>query len=411
MEINRTTLANGLRIVHHRNPSSQMVYVNLLYGVGAKNESYEYTGIAHLLEHLMFEGTPSVPSFDEPLERAGGENNAYTTNDVTNYYIAVPRQNAELAFFMESDRMHNISLRAKKIDVQRKVVMEEFKQGNLNRPYGDVSFLLRAMAFKEHPYRWSTIGRELSHIATVPAAVIRKFYNNYYAPDNAVLAVVGDISFEQMVEWSEKWFGPIPAKGFVHPMLPREPRQERMCRKKVVRPVPENALYMVFHMGGRLDADYFPCDVISDVLSNGYSGRLLQRLVKEKKLFTKIDAFISGSEHPGLFQIHARVAPGVTFEAAEAAVWQELDELKNTLVPAPEMEKVKNRFESEFHFRNLGGENLSNNLALAELRGDARLHLKEVESYRAVTAEQVQQTARELFRRGNASVLHYAKKG
>lgn len=411
MEINRTSLANGLRIVHHRNPSSQMVYVNLLYGVGAKNESYTYTGIAHLLEHLMFEGTPAVPSFDEPLERAGGENNAYTTNDVTNYYISLPKQNAELAFFMESDRMRNISLRAKKIDVQRKVVMEEFKQGDLNRPYGDVSHLLRAMAFKKHPYRWCTIGRKLSHIADVPPAVIRKFYNNYYAPDNAVLSVVGDISFEQVAEWAEKWFGTIPSKGFVHPELPREPRQERLRRKRVVRSVPENALYMVFHMGGRLDADYFPCDLISDVLSNGYSGRLLQRLVKEKKLFTKIDAFISGSEHPGLFQIYARVAPDVTFEAAEAAVWHELDELKTTPVPALEMEKVKNRFESEFLFRNLGGENLSGNLALAELRGDARLHLKEVDSYRAVTAEEVQKTARELFRRGNASVLHYAKKG
>ena len=411
MEISRTTLANGLRIVHRRNPSSQMVYVNLLYNVGAKNESYEYTGIAHLLEHLMFEGTAAVPSFDEPLERAGGENNAYTNNDVTNYYIALPKQNAELAFWMESDRMHNISLNARKIDVQRKVVMEEFKQGNLNRPYGDVSFLLRAMAFKKHPYRWSTIGRKLSHIADVPAAVIRKFYKSYYAPDNAVLAVVGDISFEQVVEWSEKWFGPLPAKGFEHPALPVEPRQNRIRRKRVVRAVPENALYMVFHMGGRLDSDYFPCDVISDVLSNGYSGRLLQRLVKEKKLFTKIDAFISGSEHPGLFQVHARVAPGVSFEAAEEAVWQELDELKEHLVPAEELEKVKNRFESEFYFRNLGGENLSNNLALAELRGDASMHYKEVENYRAVTAEDVRSAARELFRRGNASVLYYEKKG
>ncbi len=410
MEINRATLANGLRIVHHRSTGSQMVYVNTLYAVGAKNEDFEYTGIAHLLEHLMFEGTATVPSFDEPLERAGGENNAYTTNDVTNYYISLPKQNAELAFWMEADRMRNISLNAKKIDVQRKVVMEEFKQGDLNRPYGDVSHLLRAMAFKKHPYRWCTIGRKLSHIAEVPASVIRKFYNRYYAPDNAVLAVVGDISFEQVIEWSEKWFGHIPAKRFMHPQLPQEPRQERMRRKRVVRNVPENALYMVFHMGGRCSPDYFPCDVISDILSNGYSGRLMQRLVKEQHLFTKIDAFIAGSEHPGLFSIYSRVAPGVSFDEAEAAIWAQLDELKEHIVPAEELEKVKNRFESEFHFRNLGGENLSNNLALAELRGDARLHLQEVENYRAVTAEEVRNSARELFRRGNASVLRYAKK-
>ena len=410
MEISRATLANGLRIVHHRSTGSQMVYVNTLYAVGAKNEDFEYTGIAHLLEHLMFEGTATVPSFDEPLERAGGENNAYTTNDVTNYYISLPKQNAELAFWMEADRMRNISLNAKKIDVQRKVVMEEFKQGDLNRPYGDVSHLLRAMAFKKHPYRWCTIGRKLSHIAEVPASVIRKFYNRYYAPDNAVLAVVGDIPFEQVIEWSEKWFGHIPAKRFMHPQLPQEPRQERMRRKRVVRNVPENALYMVFHMGGRCSPDYFPCDVISDILSNGYSGRLMQRLVKEQHLFTKIDAFIAGSEHPGLFSIYSRVAPGVSFDEAEAAIWAQLDELKEHIVPAEELEKVKNRFESEFHFRNLGGENLSNNLALAELRGDARLHLQEVENYRAVTAEEVRNSARELFRRGNASVLRYAKK-
>lgn len=410
MEISRATLANGLRIVHHRSIGSQMVYVNLLYAVGAKNENFEYTGIAHLLEHLMFEGTAAVPSFDEPLERAGGENNAYTNNDITNYYISLPKQNAELAFWMESDRMRNISLNAKKIDVQRKVVMEEFKQGDLNRPYGDVSHLLRAMAFKKHPYRWCTIGRKLSHIATVPAADIRRFYNRYYAPDNAILAVVGDIPFEQVMEWSEKWFGPLPAKNFVHPQLPHEPRQVRMRRKTVLRNVPEKALYMVFHMGGRSNADYFPCDVISDILSNGYSGRLLQRLVKQQRLFTKIDAFISGSEHPGLFSIYSRVAPGVTFDAAEAAIWEQLDELKENIVPAEELEKVKNRFESEFYFRNLGGESLSNNLALAELRGDARLHLQEVANYRAVTAECVMDTARELFRRGNASVLRYAKK-
>ena len=388
----------------------QMVYVNILYGVGARNECYEHTGIAHLLEHLMFEGTKAVPSFDEPLESAGGENNAYTTNDVTSYYIALPKQNAELAFWMESDRMCNITFEKKKVDIQRNVVMEEFKQTKLNRPYGDASLILREMAYKVHPYRWSTIGRELKHIADVPVSVIRSFYKRHYVPDNAVLAVVGDISFEQVVEWSEKWFGDIPAKGFKQECLPVEPRQERQRRKTVYRDVPENALYVGFHMGSRLSDSYYPCDVISDVLSNGYSGRLLTRLVKDKKLFSRIDAFISGCEDAGMFWIYSRVAEGVAVEDAEAALWHELDLLKSELVPEEELEKVRNRFESEFCFRNVGGENLCNNIALAELRGNLASHFDEPMKYRSVLAVDIQKMARELFRKGNSSVLYYLKK-
>lgn len=403
-------LPNGLRILHMRVEDARMVYVNLLYGVGARNEDFECTGLAHLLEHLMFEGTAAVPSFDEPLERAGGENNAYTNNDVTNYYISLPKENAELAFWMESDRMCNVTFGKRKVDIQRQVVIEEFKQTTLNRPYGDVSMILRSMAYRKHPYRWSTIGRKFSHISDVPCSVIRRFYKRFYAPDNAVLSVVGDLPFEQVVEWCEKWFGNIPAKGVVTPILPQEPRQIRQRRRTVYRDVPENALYFGFHMGGRLSPDYYPCDVISDVLSNGYSGRLLLRLVKEKRLFSKIDAFISGSEDPGMFWIYSRVPDGVPVEEAEAAVWQELELLKSELVPEEELEKVRNRFESEFTFRNLGGENLSNNIALAEWRGSLDSHFREPEMYRAVTAEGVRRAARELFRKGNSVVLHYLKK-
>lgn len=387
-----------------------MVYVNVVYGVGARNESYEYTGIAHLLEHLMFEGTKAVPSFDEPLERAGGENNAYTTNDVTSYYIALPKHNAELAFWMESDRMCNITLGRKKVDVQRQVVMEEFKQTKLNRPYGDASLILRDMAYKVHPYRWSTIGRELSHISDVPLKVIRDFYKRYYAPDNAVLSVVGDVSFEQVVEWCVKWFAPIKAKGIKPAALPIEPRQLRQRRRTVYRNVPENALYMGFHMGGRLDTDYYPCDVISDILSNGYSGRFMARLVKGKKLFSRIDAFISGCEDPGMFWIYTRVSDGVVMEEAEAAIWHELELLKNEPVPDEELEKVRNRFESEYVFRNVSGETLCNNIALAELRGSLDSHLLEPRMYRDVTKEGVMSAARELFRKGNSVVLRYMKK-
>lgn len=410
MKINRYRLSNGLRIIHACDEALQMVYVNLLYGVGARNEQYEYTGIAHLFEHLMFEGTLEVPSFDEPLERAGGENNAYTNNDITNYYISLPGQNAELAFWMESDRMCNIDLTEESVAVQRQVVIEEFKQEHLNRPYGDVSMLLRPMAFKHHPYRWSTIGRKPSHIANVPVEVLRDFYSRYYAPDNAILAVVGNISFEQVVEWSEKWFGAIPAKGVGNTSLPVEPRQVRQRRKTVYRNVPQDALYMVFHMGGRCDSDFFPCDVISDILSNGYSGRLMARLVRKKKIFTKIDAFVSDSIDPGLFSIYGRVAQGVTLEKAEEALWCELELLQKQLVPKSEIEKVRNRFESEHIFRNLSGENLAGNLAVAEWRGAAESLFDEVASYRKVTPEEVRSAARELFRKGNSSVLYYRRK-
>lgn len=410
MKINRKILDNGLRVVHHHKEGMQMVYVNIVYGVGARNESYEYTGIAHLLEHLMFEGTKAVPSFDEPLERAGGENNAYTTNDVTSYYIALPKHNAELAFWMESDRMRNILLSKNRVDVQRQVVMEEFKQTKLNRPYGDSSLILRSMAYKEHPYRWSTIGRKLKHIADVPLKVIRDFYDRFYTPDNAVLAVVGDVSFEQVEEWADKWFAPIVAKGCVSHVLPSEPRQVRQRRRTVYRDVPENALYIGFHMGGRLDADYYPCDVISDILSNGYSGRFMARLVREKKLFSRIDAFISGCEDPGMFWIYTRVPDGVSVDEAESAIWHELELLKSEPVPEDELEKVRNRFESEYTFRNIGGESFCNNIALAELRGSLDSHLFEPQRYRSVTAHDVMLAAKELFRKGNSTVLHYLKK-
>lgn len=410
MKINRHRLPNGLRIVHVADESMQMVYVNMLYGVGARNEQYEYTGIAHLFEHLMFEGTENIPSFDEPLERAGGENNAYTNNDITNYYISLPKQNAELAFWMESDRMCNVRLTQESVSVQRQVVIEEFKQEHLNRPYGDVSMLLRPMAYRKHPYRWSTIGRRMSHIAKVPVEVLNDFYNRYYTPSNAVLAVVGNISFEQVVEWSTKWFANITASDYIPLELPVEPCQRRQRRKTVYRNVPQNALYMAFHMCGRGDSDFFPCDVISDILANGYSGRLKQRLMKKKRLFTKIDAFVSGNEHPGLFSIYARVADGVAVEKAEEAVWQELEQLQRQLVPKHEMEKVRNRFEADFLFRNMNGENLAGNIAIAEWRGVAEELFDEVAHYRAVTAQQVRETASRLFRKGNSSVLYYLKR-
>lgn len=410
MDVSRFRLNNGLRLVHLQDDSTEMVHVNLLYGVGAKNEMYEYTGIAHLLEHLLFEGTEKFPSFDEPLEAAGGDSNAYTNNDFTNYFISLPRRNAELAFCMEADRMCNISLDDEKVDIQRQVVMEEFKQGHLNKPYGDVSMLMRKLAFKKHPYRWSTIGRKLSHIANVPVEVVRDFYHCHYVPENAVLAVVGNISFEQVKEWTIKWFGDIPARACDKHDIPAEPRQRRRRTAVVRRNVPDNALYMAFHMDGFNGKDYYPCDVISDILANGYSGRLSERLVKKKKLFTRIDAFISNTEHDGLFWIYSRLAKGVTFERAEAAILNELEILQQKEVSISELNKVRNRFESEQIFGNLNGANFAEKLALAEWYGDVTRAWRETDMYCAVTAKDVKRVATELFRKGNSSVLYYKRK-
>ena len=410
MEASRFLLDNGLRLVHVLDESTEMVHVNILYGVGAKNEDYEHTGLAHLLEHLMFEGTERFPSFDEPLEEAGADSNAFTNNDFTNYFISLPRRNAELAFCMEADRMCNMVLDDEKVDVQRQVVMEEFKQSYLNKPYGDVTTLVRKMAFKKHPYCWSTIGRKLKHISDVPLEVVQDFYHRHYTPGNAVLAVVGNISFEQVKEWTLKWFGSIPARECVKREIPAEPRQQRMRRMTVQRNVPGNALYMAFHMDSFSGKGYYACDVISDIFANGYSGRLNERLVKKKKLFTRVDAFITNNEHPGLFWIYSRLADGVSYERAEEALWNELEALQRELVPRAEMEKVRNRFESDQVFANISGENFAANLAQAEWYGDVSRAWRETDMYRRVTSEEVMLMARELFRRGNASVLYYHAK-
>lgn len=410
MKVERFSLKNGLRVVFFRDSSTEMVHVNVLYGVGAKNESDRFTGLAHLLEHLMFEGTDKFPSFDEPIEAAGGDSNAFTNNDFTNYIISLPRRNAELAFCMEADRMCSVSLDDEKVDVQRNVVMEEFKQEHLNKPYGDVSMLMRKIAFKEHPYRWSTIGMKLKHISSVPTAVVQDFYQRHYVPANAVLAVVGNLTRANVKEWAEKWFGNLPARECRKTPIPVEPRQRRRRSATVYRNVPNNALYMAFHMDSYCGKDYYPCDVISDILANGYSGRLSERLVKEKRLFTRIDAFISNSEHDGLFWVYSRLADGISYAEAEAAIWTELEELQKCEVPAEELDKVRNRFESEQVFANLSGANFAANIAMCEWCGDVSRAWRETDMYRAVTAADVKRVAKELFRKGNASVLYYKKK-
>lgn len=405
LKINRHILANGLRLVHSQDDSTQMVALNILYNVGARDEHPKHTGFAHLFEHLMFGGSVNIPDYDAPLQLAGGENNAWTNNDITNYYLTVPRQNVEIGFWLESDRMLSLDFNERSLEVQRGVVMEEFKQRCLNQPYGDVGHLLRPLAYKEHPYQWPTIGKELSHIANATLDEVKDFFFRFYAPNNAVLAVTGNISFEEAVALTEKWFGTIPRRDVPVRRLPQEPVQTEERRLTVERNVPLDALFMAFHMCERAHPDYYAFDILSDILSNGRSSRLNQHLVQEKQLFSSIDASISGSIDAGLFHISGKPSAGVSLEEAEAAVREELKILQNEAIAAQELEKVKNKFESTQIFGNINYLNVATNLAWFELNGAAEDMEKEVERYRAVTAGQLQTVAQTAFDKANGVVL------
>lgn len=407
IKVNRHTLANGLRIIHSQDESTQMVALNLLYDVGARDEHPEHTGFAHLFEHLMFGGSVNIADYDTPVQNAGGENNAWTSNDMTNYYITLPYQNVETGFWLESDRMLSLDFNPKSLDVQRQVVIEEFKQRNLNQPYGDASHLIREMAYQTHPYQWPTIGKEISHIANATLDEVKEFFYRFYAPNNAILAVTGHISLEETIRLAEKWFGPIPARNVPKRNLPKEVQQTEIRRKTVERKVPVDALYMAFHMCDRHHADYPVYDIITDILSNGRSSRFIQHLVQENKIFTGIDAYITGSIDEGLLHIAGKPAEGISLEEAEKAIWVELDELKRVSVDELELEKVKNRYESEQIFNNINYLNVATNLAYFELLGKAEDINDEVRKYRSVTASQLQKVAQKTFIPENCSILYY----
>lgn len=407
IQVNRYTLANGLRIVHNEDDSTQMVALNLLYDVGARDEDPSHTGFAHLFEHLMFGGSLHIPDYDTPVQNAGGENNAWTNNDITNYYITLPHQNVETGFWLESDRMLSLDFSPKSLEVQRQVVIEEFKQRNLNQPYGDASHLLRELAYESHPYRWPTIGKEIAHIAQATLEEVKDFFYRFYAPNNAILAVTGHISFEETIRLAEKWFGPIPARNISPRQLPAEKPQTAVRRKTVERKVPVDAIYMAFHMSNRMHPNYYVYDMITDILSNGRSSRFIQSLVQEQKLFTSIDAYISGSLDEGLLHVTGKPVEGVSLEQAEEAIWKELEKMKTVPVSEQELEKVKNRYESEQIFNNINYLNVATNLAFFELTGKAEDINEEVGKYRAVTAEQIQATSARCFVPENCSILYY----
>lgn len=406
----RFTLANGLRVIVHQDTSTPMAVVNVLYDVGARDENPSRTGFAHLFEHLMFGGSINIPVYDEPLQMAGGENNAYTTNDLTNYYIQLPAENLETAFWLESDRMLSLGFSDNSLDVQRKVVSEEFKEHYLNKPYGDVWLRLRELAFDVHPYRWMTIGKELSHIENASLQDVKDFFFKHYRPVNAILVVAGNVTVENVRQLAEKWFGPIESGEKYNRELPQEPEQQVAKKLEVHAAVPLDAFYKAWHIFPRMDHRYYVSDLITEVLGGGGSSRLFQSLVKEKKLFSNIECYHFGTIDAGLLAIEGKLVKGVSMEDAEKAVEEELEKLRNEKITDSELQKVKNKTESQIAFEDMSVMNRANSLAFYELLGDAALMNVELERYNKVTVEDVQATSREVFREENSSTLYYHAK-
>jgi predicted Zn-dependent peptidase len=397
IQFEKFQLDNGLKVLVHQDTSTPMAVVNVLYNVGAKDEDPAKTGFAHLFEHLMFGGSVNIPVYDEPLQRAGGENNAYTTNDLTNYYCQIPAENIETAFWLESDRMLSLAFSKKSLEVQRKVVCEEFKEHYINKPYGDAWHKMRSLAYTQHPYRWMTIGASLAHVEDATMEDVKDFFFQFYRPNNAILVVTGNVETEQVKQLAKKWFGPIEAgKAYVR-NLPKEPLQEKSRSMDVRADVPLDMLMMTWHMGGRFDEGYHATDLITEVLGGGTSARLYEQLIKVKQIFSSIDCYHFGTVDPGLLVIEGKLVKGISMAVAEKAVLEEI-------------EKIKNEIESVICFEDMSIMNRAHSLAYYELLGDADLMNKELGMYQRVTPTMIQHTAQQIFQENNRNTLYYYSK-
>jgi predicted Zn-dependent peptidase len=410
IQFEKFQLDNGLKVLVHQDTSTPMAVVNVLYNVGAKDEDPAKTGFAHLFEHLMFGGSVNIPVYDEPLQRAGGENNAYTTNDLTNYYCQIPAENIETAFWLESDRMLSLAFSKKSLEVQRKVVCEEFKEHYINKPYGDAWHKMRNLAYTQHPYRWMTIGASLAHVEDATMEDVKDFFFQFYRPNNAILVVTGNVETEQVKQLAKKWFGPIEAgKAYVR-NLPKEPLQEKTRSMDVRADVPLDMLMMTWHMGGRFDEGYHATDLITEVLGGGTSARLYEQLIKVKQIFSSIDCYHFGTVDPGLLVIEGKLVKGISMAVAEKAVLEEIEKIKNEILDAKEVQKVINKTESVICFEDMSIMNRAHSLAYYELLGDADLMNKELGMYQRVTPTMIQHTAQQIFQENNRNTLYYYSK-
>jgi predicted Zn-dependent peptidase len=410
IQFEKFILPNGLRVIYHQDTSTPMAVLNVMYDVGARDEDPGKTGFAHLFEHLMFGGSINIPSYDGPLQMAGGENNAYTTSDLTNYYIQLPAENLETAFWLESDRMLSLAFTEKSLEVQRKVVCEEFKEHYLTKPYGDVWHKMRELTYKVHPYRWMTIGKELSHIENAKLDDVKGFFFKHYRPVNAILVVAGNTTLEKVKELAEKWFGEIPSGEKYIRKLPKEPAQTAARKLEIKADVPLDAFYKCWHIYPRLDKKYYIADLITEVLSGGGSSRLFQALVKEKKLFSNIECYHNGSLDAGTLVIEGKLVKGVKIEEAEAAVEIELEKMKTQKVSDSELQKVKNKVESMIVFEDMSLMSRAGSLAYYELLGDAALMNNELDKYNSITVDELLKESQSIFRPENSNTIYYLSK-
>lgn len=409
IEYSKEILSNGLTVIHHYDPTTPFVVVNTLYKVGAKHEEEHRTGFAHLFEHLMFGGSKHFPDFDKPLQEASGENNAFTNNDFTNYYDLVPKENIEIALCLEADRMVNLNINKKSLDVQRKVVCEEFKENYINQPYGNVWHLLREMVYEKHPYRWPTIGKDLKQIEEATLEDVQSFYKKHYQPSNAILVIAGNVAKEKTMTLAHSYFGEI-AGNKIKSIELSEPEQTAAKEKTVFEDVPLSAVFLAFKMCDKLHPDYYVADVISDILSNGTSSRLYQQLVKEEKAFIEIDAYITASDDIGMLVIEGKISPAVNPKNALQLIWNELEKLRNEKVGENELQKCKNKMLTQLNFSEASLLNRAIGLASYELLGNANLINEEEKNYDAVTPERIQQFAQSIFALSKSNTLFYLKK-
>ncbi len=410
MKFRKFKLDNGLRVIFHKDTNTSLGVVNLIYDFGSKDEHPNKTGLAHLLEHLMFEGSANAPDFDLEVEKAGGTNNAFTNKDYTNYYIVLPKVNIETALWIEADRMSNLLVNPENFENQKKVVIEEFKQTTLNEPYGDMYGLAMATAYKKHPYRWPTIGMKPEHIENATREDILELYDNYYIPENAILSVAGDFEFEEIYNLVNKYFGKIPALKRPERNYPQEPPQEKRREKTVKRNVPYDAFYMMFHIGERTSQEYYIMDIVTDILAGGNSGRLYKKFVRENHIFDEIDAFVSSHIEPGLVMFYGRPSKGISMKQAEDTIWQELEKIKNSEVTDKDLQKSLNNLETDLGYLQSSIFGKARYLGLFELMGDANMINKQVEIYQNITKKDIMNTANKVFTQNNTSVLYYLAK-
>lgn len=410
IEFDRYSLDNGLKVLLHHDPSTPMVVINTLYDVGARDEDENKTGFAHLFEHLMFGGSKHIPDFDAPLQNAGGESNAFTSNDITNYYNTLPKENIETALWLESDRMLSLAFTPKSLEVQRNVVIEEFKQRYLNQPYGDVWLELRPLVYQVHPYKWATIGKSLEHIEEATMDDVKGFFKKHYSPANAIVCIAGNFDKVNIRGQIEKYFGSIPSEVKPPRILPKEPNQTAFREKSIYRNVPANAFYFAFHMAERRDPAYYLADVLSDTLGREKSSKLYIQLKKEQNLVTDIGAYITGSLDEGLLVVSGKLAPGVEFDQFEEAFWTCIEEFKAEKLAVEEMTKLINKIRTSKEFQEQGLLNRAMNLCYFELLGDANGINEELALYNSITSDHIYGIAQEVLRKENCSLLRVISK-